>query len=279
MIDATALAAHLSDPDWVVVDVRFKLADPTFGRTQWAASTVPGARFADLDRDLSAPVQPGLTGRHPLPTPEAFADTLASWGITPTSQVVVFDQMGGAFAARLWWMLRWVGHRAVAVLDGGWSAWLDSGHSTAPGGADWSEAERYPVAPDASMTADAEAVLAALGDEAIAVLDARAAARFRGENETTDPVAGHIAGATSLPFAENFSDDKRIRSGAELRARFESALAGRDASRAIAYCGSGVTACHNILAMVHAGLPAPRLYPGSWSDWITDPARPRTPQT
>lgn len=275
LVDAATLAAHHAAPGWVVADVRFMLADAAFGRAQWAEATVPGARFADLDRDLSAPVQPGVTGRHPLPTPDGFAATLGRWGITPDTQVVAFDQMGGAFAARLWWMLRWVGHRAVAVLDGGWDAWTDGGHPTAAGTETWDAAPPYPLRVDATMIADASAVLAARDDETVAVFDARAAERYRGENETTDPVAGHIAGAQSLPFSDNLGEGKRLRDGGALRSRFEAALDGRDSGRAIAYCGSGVTACHDILAMTHAGLAAPRLYPGSWSEWIVDASRPR----
>ncbi len=275
LVDAATVAAHHADSDWVVVDVRFMLADASYGRAQWEAATVPGARFADLDRDLSAPVQPGVTGRHPLPSPETFAATLGRWGITPASQVVAFDQMGGAFAARLWWMLRWVGHRAVAVLDGGWDAWTDGGHPVAAGQVSWEASAAYPVRVDAAMTVDAATVAAAHDDDAVAVFDARGADRYRGENETTDPVAGHIPGADSVPFADNFAPGKRMRDAQQLRARFETALAGRDPARAIAYCGSGVTACHDLLAMTHAGLPMPRLYPGSWSEWIVDPARAR----
>ncbi|MEM6295091.1 MAG: rhodanese-like domain-containing protein, partial [Myxococcota bacterium] len=181
------------------------------------------------------------------------------------------------FAARLWWMLRWIGHASVAVLDGGWSAWSDLGHPTAPGVTDWASAAAYPVAPNPSMTVDAAAVSAARTDPAVALLDARAAGRYRGENETTDPVAGHIPGAVSLPFSDNLDDNKRLRPTAALRERFNAALSDRDPAKAIAYCGSGVTACHNIWAMTCAGLAAPRLYPGSWSEWITDPRRPRTP--
>lgn len=274
LVDVTTLAAHLDDPRWRVVDCRFKLGDPSAGARAFAEGTLRGAVFADLDRDLSAPVVPGQTGRHPLPSREAFATTLGRWGIDGTVQVVAFDDMGGAFASRLWWMLRWVGHRAAAVLDGGLAAWTAEGHALAPGQAS-SSPSRFELGAALVGAATADEVLAALDDPQVVVLDARAAPRFRGENETTDPVAGHIAGARSAPFMDNLGAEGRFRAPAELRARFEAKLGGTAADRAITYCGSGVTACHDVLAMAHAGLPVPRLYPGSWSEWITDPSRPR----
>ena len=275
LVDVDTLAAHLGDPRWRVLDCRFTLADPDAGAREHARATIPGAIYAHLDQDLSAPVIPGRTGRHPLPSREGFAATLGRWGIDADVQVVVFDDMGGAFAARSWWMLRWAGHRAVAVLDGGIGAWTAAGRPVAPGRPFEGKPTRFELGPSLESPVTADEVLAALDDSTGVVLDARAAARYRGENETSDPIAGHIAGARSAPFIENLGEGGRFRSPAELRARFEERLAGTAPDRAIVYCGSGVTACHDVLAMAHAGLPTPRLYPGSWSEWITDPSRPR----
>ena len=275
LVDVATLAAHLGDPRWRIVDCRFTLADPDAGAREHARATIPGAIYAHLDQDLSIPVIPGVTGRHPLPSREGFAATLGRWGVGPDTQVVAFDDMGGAFAARLWWMLRWVGHRAVAVLDGGLAAWTAAGHPLAPGEALEREPTRFEPGEPLVTWVSADEVLAALPDPTVVVLDARAAPRYRGENETTDPIAGHIDGARSAPFIENLGEGGRFRSPEQLRARFEERLAGTRPERAVVYCGSGVTACHDVLAMVHAGLPAPRLYPGSWSEWITDLSRPR----
>jgi thiosulfate/3-mercaptopyruvate sulfurtransferase len=297
IVDVDTLAAHLEDPSWRIFDCRFKLADPNAGSRAFARGTIPGVLYAHLDHDLSAPVIPGHTGRHPLPTREAFAATLGRWGITASTQVVAFDDIGGAFAARMWWMLRWVGHRAAAVLDGGIRAWTTAvqqllpppptpvdaqelvhfrrGRQLAPGlPFPWTPT-RFELGESLVASVTANEVLAAIGDPTVVLLDARAAERYRGENETTDPVAGHIAGARSAPFAGNLTKDGGFLPPAELRARFEERLAGIAPERAITYCGSGVTACHDVLAMAHAGLPLPRLYPGSWSEWITDPTRPR----
>jgi thiosulfate/3-mercaptopyruvate sulfurtransferase len=299
LVDVDTLASHLGDPRWRIVDCRFKLGDPEAGARAHAEGTIPGAIFADLERDLSGPVTPGRTGRHPLPTREAFAATLGRWGITASTQVVAFDDMGGAFAARLWWMLRWVGHRSAAVLDGGIAAWkelrarrsippppapIDPSDSVfislrsrrlEPGRPFAGRPTVFEPGPSLVASVTADEVLAALDDRGVAVLDARAAGRYRGEGESIDPIAGHIAGARSAPFLDNLDEGSRFRSPADLRARFEQRLAGTTSDRAIAYCGSGVTACHDVLAMAHAGLPTPRLYPGSWSEWITDPSRPR----
>lgn len=275
LVDVETLAAHLEQPSWRVIDCRFELADPEAGAREHARGTIPGAVHADLDRDLSGPVISGSTGRHPLPTQEVFAATLRGWGIEPDTQVVAFDAMGGAFAARLWWMLRWVGHRAVAVLDGGLPAWTGAGHALAPGRSFEGPPSRHEVGASLVTSVSADEVLTVLEDPTVVLLDARAASRYRGENETTDPVAGHIAGARSAPFVDNLGEDGRFLAAERLRARYEERLAGTAPNEAVAYCGSGVTACHDVLAMAHAGLATPRLYPGSWSEWITDPSRPR----
>lgn len=280
LVDVDTLAAHLDHGDWRPIDCRFELIDPNAGAREHATATIPGSLYAHLDDDLSGPVVPGTTGRHPLPTRSVFGTTLGRWGIEANTQVVVFDDRGGAFASRLWWMLRWVGHRAVAVLDGGIAAWSAADHPLAPGakvggGAGGDPSTNFVVGEPLVAAVEVSDVLAGLGDPTQVLLDARSGPRYRGEQEGTDPVAGHIPGARSVPCMGNLGEDGRFLPPEQLRARFEPPLGGADPARAIAYCGSGVTACHDLVAMAHAGLPLPRLYPGSWSEWITDPARPR----
>ncbi|RYZ06845.1 MAG: sulfurtransferase [Myxococcales bacterium] len=265
------LAARLTDPALRVVDCRASLQSVSAGREAYATGHVPRASFADLLEDLSGPVVPGKTGRHPLPEVDSFVGKLRRWGISRTHQVVVYDDAGGAFASRLWWMLRWLGHDAVAVLDGGFAAWVAEG---------WPVTDETVSEPagDFAATPRGELLiegreLAELAPTARKVLDARAPERFRGEVEPIDPVAGHIPGAVNLPFAGNLRDG-RFLPPPELRARLVAALGGTPPEQAVVYCGSGVTACHDVLAFARAGLPLPRLYAGSWSEWITDPARP-----
>jgi thiosulfate/3-mercaptopyruvate sulfurtransferase len=255
-----------TDSGWVVVDCRFVLGDPQAGRRAYAEAHLPGARYADLERDLSGPVVPGRTGRHPLPGLDSFARTATGLGIGPDTQVVAYDAGSGAMAAaRLWWLLKWAGHDAVAVLDGGLAKWIADGRPVTSDPAP--AASTHPFVPRERRNLIAEAH--ELAHHPLA--DARAEDRFRGENETIDPVAGHIPSAVSLPFAGNLRPDGTLRSPAELRDRY-AALAER--GDPVFYCGSGVTAALDVLAYRHAGLGMPRLYPGSWSEWITDPARP-----
>ncbi len=232
---------------------------------------MPGASFADLLEDLSGPITAGKTGRHPLPDVESFATKLRAWGIGAASQVVVYDDAAGAFASRLWWMLRWLGHDAVAVLDGGFSAWVAEGGPVTDGVTQLALGDFTPQPRRDLLTTASE--LAAPQSIARKLFDARAPERYRGDVEPIDPVAGHIPGADNLPFADNLRDG-RFRPAGELRERFATALDGTAPEQAVVYCGSGVTACHDVLAFAHAGLPLPRLYAGSWSEWITDPARP-----
>jgi thiosulfate/3-mercaptopyruvate sulfurtransferase len=273
LVSTAILATHLDDPDWAVVDCRFALADPTLGRTKYLEQHIPGAVYADVDRDLSAPVQKGVTGRHPLPTPEAAASMLGRLGIGPGVQVVAYDDAGGGMAARLWWLLRWLGHDAVALLDGDWRAWV---REMRPTRAD--EEQRPPrtftphVRP--GWVVDSAELAARLSDPTLRLLDARAADRFRGENEIIDPVAGHIPGATSAPYLANLDAQGYFRPADELAARFAGLIGDTPPQDVIVYCGSGVTAAQNLLAIAHAGLGDARLYAGSWSEWITDPARP-----
>jgi len=268
LVSAAELAALIGDSRTIVADCRFSLADESAGFAAWRQDHIPGARYVNLNNDLSAPVAPGKTGRHPLPRRELFAETLGRLGIGNDARVVAYDDASGAFAARLWWMLRWAGHEEVFVLDGGYKAWCDGGN---PVSAEIPTFEAREFALKAPLTRTASAN--DLPDRDCLLLDARDAARYRGESETIDPVAGHIPGAVSAPFTENLTASQQMKSPAELQARFRS-LGVVDGAACTCYCGSGVTAAHDILAMVHAGYAEPALFPGSWSEWITDPARP-----
>lgn len=275
LVDVPTLAAHIDDLDWVTVDCRFSLADTAAGHRAYAAGHIPGARYADLDRDLSGPVTP-VTGRHPLPDPAALARRLGGWGIGAGVQVVAYDDTGGTLAARLWWLLRWLGHEQAAVLDGGLGAWKAAGHALTAAAPD-PVARTFTGRPRAALEVGTLGVEQALDAGDYVLVDARAAPRFRGEEEPLDPVAGHIPGAVNLPCEGNLDAGGHFRSPAELRQRFAAALGARSCTAVIHYCGSGVTACHNLLAMEHVGLGGSRLYPGSWSEWIRDPNRPVQP--
>ncbi|GIV61135.1 MAG: putative 3-mercaptopyruvate sulfurtransferase [Rhodothermaceae bacterium] len=256
-----------------MVDCRFSLQDPERGRRAYREAHIPGAVYAHLDDDLSGPVVPGRTGRHPWPDPDALAATLSAFGIDETVQVVAYDDAGGAIAARLWGLLTWLGHDAVAVLDGGWPAWQRAGYPVR-GGEERRPPRRFVPRPRPGLLVTAGDVERVRQDPAWRLLDARAPERFRGEHEPIDPVAGHIPGAVSAPFAGNLDDGGRFLPPETLRARYATLLGEVPPERVVCYCGSGVTANHVRLAMAHAGLGLPRLYPGSWSEWITDPARP-----
>ncbi|MDE0631204.1 MAG: sulfurtransferase [Caldilineaceae bacterium] len=255
-----------------IVDCRFDLGDTEAGRRAYIHSHIPGAAYAHLDEDMSGTILPGRTGRHPLPDPYEFALTLARLGISNHSQVVLYDASGGSMASRMWWMLRWVGHEAAAVLDGGWDAWTAAGLPTCSG-EESSQPGSFSASPRPELVVDAAEMLAKTASGGALVIDARAVDRFRGENETHDPIGGHIPGASNLPHTGNLHDGL-FRDPAELAARFSELMGNRPPSEVIFYCGSGVSACHNALALEHAGIGEARLYPGSWSDWITDPARP-----
>jgi thiosulfate/3-mercaptopyruvate sulfurtransferase len=272
-ISTADLAQRLADPAWAFFDCRFSLADPERGRRDYAQAHIPGAIYAHLNEDLSGPIMPGLTGRHPLPTVDFTADKFSEWGISDRVQVVVYDDAGGAYAARLWWMLRWLGYDAVAMLDGGWPKWQDEGRETREGVAVRSSHQFVPhVRSDLlSTTADIEGLR---HDGACKLFDSRTAERYRGENETIDPIAGHIPGAISAPYSDNLNPDGTLRSQEELRQRFTALLGDTPADHTTFYCGSGVTAAQNILTLKHVGLGDAKLYVGSWSEWITDPKRP-----
>jgi thiosulfate/3-mercaptopyruvate sulfurtransferase len=273
LIDANMLHKHLEDLHWVVVDCRFDLMDTEAGRRGYREGHIPGARYAHLDQDLSGPPNAG-TGRHPLPEPAELARTLGEWGIDGRTQVVVYDGGGGGIAARLWWLLRWLNHPAVALLDGGLRAWRAAGLPLSTELPELKPAVFSLTPPDGDGWVDTAFIEGNVASGANLLLDARAGARFRGEMEPIDPVAGHVPGAVGAPMDDNLDGDGRFLTPAALRQRFESLLAGRSPQTVIHMCGSGVTACHNLLAMEVAGLSGSRLYAGSWSEWIRDPARP-----
>jgi thiosulfate/3-mercaptopyruvate sulfurtransferase len=269
LVGTDALASHLDDPAWIVFDCRFDLTRPSAGEADYAAAHIPGARFIDLDRHLAG-AHTGTNGRHPLPDPHELSSTLARMGMIRGKQAVAYDAQGGAFAARLWWLLRWLGHDAVAVLDGGWQKWLTESRpvtadtpTDAPG--------RFEPSVRAGPVSAAE-ILAGLGKHVL--IDARSPDRYRGENETLDPVGGRVPGALNRFYRDNLDAAGAFKPASALRADFDRLLAGRRAADVIHYCGSGVTACHNVLAMTHAGCAPTRLYAGSWSEWCSDPARP-----
>jgi thiosulfate/3-mercaptopyruvate sulfurtransferase len=278
LIGAAALRELTGTPGLAVIDCRFNLLDAEGGRRAFLAGHIPGARYADLNADLSAPVGP-TSGRHPLPSAENFSASLDRLGIGNLSQVIAYDDVGGSFAARLWWMLRWLGHRSVAVLDGGIQAWTAAGgeFEVGPEGplpAAATRAEHFVPRLDPAIVLDATEVAARLTDPRHILIDARAAERYSGSVEPIDSVAGHIKGAVNHPFTTNLAPDGRFLPAAELAARWRSRLAGRAPERVTAMCGSGVTACHNLLSLEVAGLGGAKLYAGSWSEWIRDPNRP-----
>jgi thiosulfate/3-mercaptopyruvate sulfurtransferase len=272
LLSVADLAARRDDATWVVCDCRHDLADTAAGSRAYTQSHIPGARFVHLDGDLSAP-KTGRNGRHPLPAPEKVARRLGELGIDETKQVVAYDASGGPYAARLWWMLRWLGHDAAAVLDGGWNAWVKARLPQTDRVPEIAAARFLPRT-RAGAAVDAKAVAAHAGKDGMLLLDARIPNRFRGENESLDPVAGHIPGAMNRPWQLNLDDDGRFKSGAELKKEIGEMLAGRSPADVTHYCGSGVTACHNLLAMEVAGYTGSLLYPGSWSEWCSDPAHP-----
>jgi thiosulfate/3-mercaptopyruvate sulfurtransferase len=268
-ISVAELQQHVFDKSWCVIDCRHDLTDFAAGYNAYRAGHIPGATFAHIEEDLAGEITPA-TGRHPLPVREHLAQIFREWGINNSSQIVAYDAQGGSFAGRLWWLARWLGHENVAVLDGGWPAWLDA--------TQWSSIEE-PERTDGDFVAgsplepviDAAHVLATRGDPATVLVDARAAERFEGKVEPLDPVAGHIPGALNRPFALNLDDKGFFKSPDVLRQEFEQLLNGRDPATVVHHCGSGVSALPNLLAMAIAGLGTSALYPGSWSEWCNTP--------
>lgn len=271
LISTDTLARHL-DGSWAIVDCRYDLQQPSRGREQYRAGHIPGAVYASLSHDLAASPT-GRNGRHPLPSPAAMADTFGRLGISNDTQVVAYDGVTGMFASRLWWMLRYLGHDAVAVLDGGWAKWTREGRAIRAG-----DEARSPVSftgqPRDQLRVDVADVKASLASSALLLVDARAPERFEGTTEPLDRVAGHIPGAVNHYYAQNVTVDGTLRPADELREPFTRLIGHRPPDQIVMYCGSGVSACHNLLALEHAGIRGARLYPGSWSEWAADPGRP-----
>ncbi|HUL91216.1 MAG TPA: sulfurtransferase [Burkholderiales bacterium] len=271
LVDTETLARHLAAPDWVVFDCRHELMVPERGRTEYAQSHIPGARFLHMDEDLSAP-KTGRNGRHPLPDAVTLMEKLERAGVDSRKQVVAYDAQGGMAAARLWWLLRWLGHLPVAVLDGGWTQWLAEGR---PQTAEVPQPRATRFSGKVNKTwVDADFVRSRLGDPGTVLLDGRTPDRFRGQNETIDPVGGRIPGARNRFYKDNLDASGRFKQPDILRDEFRAVLGATRPEEVVNYCGSGVSACHNLLAMEVAGLRGARLYPGSWSEWIADPSRP-----
>ena len=272
LITPGQLNTNVDRSTWAIVDCRFDLHDPTKGEKEYMEDHIPDALYAHLERDLSAPLT-GSNGRHPLPTAESLSDVLTRWGIAADVQVVAYDASGGPFASRLWWCLRYLGHKAVAVLDGGYHSWKQAGFPTQGGGENRSPRTFIPRI-QSNLRVDITQLTSQIGSANLLLLDARAPERYRGEEEPLDPVAGHIPGAINRFWELNLDDAGQFLPPEMLRAQFEVLFGKTSPSSIIGYCGSGVTSCHNLLAMEYAGLHGARLYPGSWSEWCADPTRP-----
>ena len=279
LVSTDELANNLTDPTWAVVDCRFSLSEPLAGRQKYLAAHIPGAVYADLNEDLSGPGIPGKTGRHPLPPVEKFAQTVANWGIDAYTQVVVYDDASGMIAGRLWWMLRWLGHDAVAVLDGDFRHWSKEGR-TVLSGLETRTRRSFIPRPRPEMEATRDEMLANIATQQYKVFDVRSEARYRGEANALDPIVGHIPGAHSAFYAHNLDADGKFLAPEKLRERYTQLLGETPPNECIFYCGSGVSVHHDLLALERAGLGnGARPYIGSWSDWISDPARPVTTGT
>ena len=274
LISAKELERHLHDPNWVIADCRFDLADTNKGRREYLEAHIPGAVYAHMDDDLSGRILTGVTGRHPLPKIERVVEVFSRWGITKGVQVVVYDAAGGSLAAgRLWWMLRWLGHDAAVVLDGGWTKW-EADRMPKSSGDDKNQPGIFRPEPRPEMVVSVEEVEVMHTEGSYRILDARAYERYLGVVEPIDPVAGHIPGAVSAPYLENLTDEGIFHCPEELRKRFENLLGNARPEDTAHYCGSGVTSIHNLLAMELAGLNGSKLYAGSWSEWVASPGRP-----
>ncbi|WP_235041514.1 sulfurtransferase [Vreelandella profundi] len=273
LISPLALEQEKQQPGLVILDCRFALEDPDYGQRSYAGGHIAGAHFADLNRDLSAPVIPGVTGRHPLPEPAQLVTRLQGWGIDNDSTIVLYDDGPGAYAARAWWLLAWLGKRdGVFILDGGLNAWCAAGLPLSQDSPQ-SVAGHFSGQPDSRLLLEAKQLQQRLGEPNLTLLDARGLPRFRGDVEPIDPVAGHIPGAQCAAFTDNLGSDGRFLPVPQLQQRFAEKLGGRPPEALVAYCGSGVTACHNLFALCLAGYSLASLYAGSWSEWINDPQR------
>ncbi|MEK7276681.1 MAG: sulfurtransferase [Chloroflexota bacterium] len=272
-IDPPALLPHLDDPNWLVVDCRFKLEEVEAGRRAYLEAHIAGAIYAHLDHDLSGP-KTGRNGRHPLPDSDSLRRALGAMGISESTQVIAYDDMnGGLAAARLWWLLRFMGHRSAAVLNGSWQSWV-AARNPVRSGEESRGAAQFIGHPHPAMIVDADSVSSLAASPDWAIIDSRAAARYRGDEEPLDPIAGHIPGARNYDWQNNFDSGGRLLPADQLRQQMQKILGGAPPEQAVYYCGSGVTSAFNVLVMEAVGLPGAKLYPGSWSEWCSDPARP-----
>lgn len=276
ILSVETLQENLDNPNWAILDCRFYLQEPERGYQEYLESHIPGAIYIHLNRDLSGEIIPGKTGRHPLPDGQTFTERLSSWGIDKSTQVIAYDNKGGALAARLWWMLRWLDHEKVAVLNGDWKAWVNQGLPLESGEIS-RERKDFQAAEHPEYIATVDMVEQIRDDDNYLLLDARSPNRYWGLEEPIDDKAGHIPGAVTAPYESNLNAEGYFLSPAELKERFENLLEGVPPSQVIVYCGSGVTSNHNLIAMMVAGFEMGLLYPGSWSEWITDPDRPIGP--
>ncbi len=271
LVTAEQLAAHQDDPHWVIFDCRFTLTDLDAGRRAYTKAHIEGSHYADLEKDLSSPVTPE-SGRHPLPDPQQLVGKLSAWGVDNQSQVVVYDDAFGAIACRLWWLLRWLGHHNVALLDGGLPRWTREGYGLTSS-ASASSPARFEARVDDDLWVTSQFVEQGTQAEGIVLIDARAEERFNGEREPLDKVAGHVPGAINIPYDDNLAFSGQLLEAEELKEVYSAAMGTKASQDVVHMCGSGVTACHNILAMELAGLGGSKLYVGSWSEWITDKRR------
>jgi thiosulfate/3-mercaptopyruvate sulfurtransferase len=272
VISADLLQQHLADPAWRIVDCRFNLKAPDEGMSLYRMEHIPNAIYAHLEHDLSAPVSK-TSGRHPLQDVNQFKRKLGAWGITHNTQVVVYDDAAGSYAARLWWMLRWLGHESVAVLDGGFTTWKQQGLPTTAV-VPHINAVTFTGEPDMKMLVDSKTLERRLRESGICLVDVRDARRYLGLEEPIDNIAGHIPGAINIPWKTNIADNGLFQSKAQLHDHYMNVLRVTPGENIVFMCGSGVTACHSLLALDYIGVTGARLYPGSWSEWITDPSRP-----
>lgn len=272
LISVEELTSILGQTNTVIIDCRFSLADKEGGRKDYLQAHIPNAVYAHLDDDLSSPIIEGQTGRHPMPVVATIAQQLGEWGIDEHTQVIAYDQSHGGLAARLWFLLKWLGHENVAVLNGGWKHWIENGGTTSSE-ASTIESKIFKANPNPDLLVDVQFMEANIDNDDYIYFDSRTAPRYRGEEEPIDPVAGHIPSAISAPFLDNLGADGLFLDKTALAQRFVNILKDLPRGKAVFYCGSGVTACHNLLAMHHLGLTSPKLFPGSWSEWIVDENR------
>jgi len=275
-ISAAELNKKLNDSNWVIIDCRFNFDEPELGYQEYLAGHIPGAIYANLNRDLSSEVIPGKTGRHPLPNQKVLTEKFSSWGIDESIMVIIYDDHGGGLAARLWWLLRWLGHEEALILDGGWSAWQAADYDVETDVSS-GKAKVFSPVEHSQFVVNADEVDLIRMDPDYFLIDSRGAERYWGIEENIDPVAGHIPGAMTAPYAGNLDEDGFFLPLEQLKERFKNLLEDIPPEQVVFYCGSGVTACHNIAAMIAAGYEMPKLYAGSWSEWITDPDRPIEP--